>query len=432
MSEIAALILPGVALFVNVFVLLLCLPRRYSLAFTISMFVALFILLVFLSRLFLYPIKPTEVFVLRELRALLFLALIIPLFKGRFFEKLFIYFMPMAIVTGIYFFGRLFAMHCMPDGDWYWFAVFTVTLFLFLVYAVLVFKFGRGIIKKLFAHGTEKEWALYTLAAVIAYYIQQGISPLLEGNALAALFFNIFIFWSLFILCYTIINVHEKFKNKYESDFQRNIISSGVGHYEKITERFDALQIARHDYKYHLNAARELLRRGEIEAGDEYLSGLQTKLEQTELPNFCLNAVINSLLSDYAQRCMESDIAFDASVSLPPEYPIPNYEMCIVLGNLLENAVEACQKLTANRIIMLIVKEQGEGQLAILVRNTFGSELIMDGEQFVSTKKGGGIGLASVRAVVERYGEEFVTKAEAGWFSAMVLWKRAEGKEPAA
>jgi sensor histidine kinase regulating citrate/malate metabolism len=53
--------------------------------------------------------------------------------------------------------------------------------------------------------------------------------------------------------------------------------------------------------------------------------------------------VINSLAADYALRCVEMEIKLDVSINIPKDFSVPNYEMCIVLGNLLENAVEACQ-----------------------------------------------------------------------------------------
>jgi predicted SpoU family rRNA methylase len=79
----------------------------------------------------------------------------------------------------------------------------------------------------------------------------------------------------------------------------------------------------------------------------------------------------------------------------------------------------------ANRKIELSVMPQEE-QLAIMVRNTFDGRVVTDKDQFISTKKDGGIGLQSVRAVVRHYGESFFTEYNQEWFSAFVLWKRAK------
>ena len=212
-------------------------------------------------------------------------------------------------------------------------------------------------------------------------------------------------------------------KKQYEADFARSIISSGRGHYQKMNEIYKDLQVMRHDYKFHLNTALDMLRNGEIEKSGEYLRGLQTKLEAKDLPHFCNNTVINSLIADYVQRCKKLDITFYISISLPDGFYIPNYEMCIALGNLLENAVEACLKLETDRRIELVIMPQG-AQLALMVRNTFNGKVNEDGNQLISTKKDGGIGLQSVRAVVQRYGESFVTEYDRQWFKAYILWKK--------
>ena len=258
-------------------------------------------------------------------------------------------------------------------------------------------------------------------------------------NPVAAYHILFLIMLSLIILCFAIVNTHERIRQKYEADFARDIVASGRGHYQKMNEQYDALRILRHDYKFHLNTAIDMLRRGEIEKSDYYLNGLKLELAEKELPDFCENPVINSLAADYAQRCAEMEIKLDVSIDIPKGASFSNYEMCIVLGNLLENAVEACQKLEKtglasadskpgdkkpDRIIELVVKRQGE-QLAIMVRNTFDGKVVKDGEQLVSTKKdgGGGFGLRSVEAVVDHSGETFFTEYDDKWFNVYVLWK---------
>jgi|GEM_PF-610671 len=246
------------------------------------------------------------------------------------------------------------------------------------------------------------------------------------------------ILYFIFIILYY-IEMQKQAILQREADFAQNIISSSRGHYQKMNELYEAIRIMRHDYKFHLNAAIDMLHRGEIEKSDDYLSGLKRELAEKEMPDFCDNPVINSLIADYARRCSAKtvsnesspEIKMDVSINIPKNFSVPNYEMCIVLGNLLENAIEACQKLEtkSERKIELVVKPQGEitgAQLAIMVRNTFNGKVLKNGEQFISTKKNGdikryGIGLQSVKAVVERYGGIFYTEYDDKWFNTYVF-----------
>lgn len=263
--------------------------------------------------------------------------------------------------------------------------------------------------------------ALYAFSAILSLIIMMILRNVLmethTGTFLLALFFTV---WTYVILCFAVINTHEKIKQKYETDFARDIISSGQEHYQKMNEQYDAIMHMKHDYKFHLSAALDMLRRGETEKGGEYLTGLRVELSKHDLPNYCSNLVINSLIADYAERCEKAGIEHTIKISMPDNLAVPNYDMCIILGNLLENAIEACIKLSEDNALQLVIKQQGE-QLAIIVRNKFDGSVITDGKQFASTKKDGGLGLISIQTIAARYGGQLVTEHDGVWFKSFVL-----------
>ena len=96
--------------------------------------------------------------------------------------------------------------------------------------------------------------------------------------------------------------------------------------------------------------------------------------------------------------------------------------MCIVLGNLLENAVEATTKLNNDRGIGLKINTQND-HLAVIVKNSFKEPITGNGDFPVSSKKNGGLGLRSVQAVATRYGGDLMTEWEGRTFTAYVLLK---------
>lgn len=189
------------------------------------------------------------------------------------------------------------------------------------------------------------------------------------------------------------------------------IISSGREHYLKMNEMYSALSIMRHDYKYHLSAARNMLvNREEAEA---YLSDVESRLSENELPVFCENSVINALLASYYERCKKLRVLFDAKIFLPANSPVPDYALCIILGNLLENAVEACSALESGAKISLSVKSM-LGRLAIMTSNNYPVN------KEPTPKKGGGLGLKSIQAVAEKYGGELLIERKNGIYTAYV------------
>ncbi|MCL2245184.1 MAG: ATP-binding protein [Treponema sp.] len=362
-----------------------------------------------------------------------FIPLVILFFKGHIFEKLFLLFANFFISFSIIiFFSMAFGFFVQYGSMQIFLMMIAAVFFAFTAYIIFVLKFGKRVLEKIFGSGSKKEWALYMISIFILYYSQFFLQRIHVQNNLFYFIAQIFLIWSFIILCYAIINTNEKTKQKYEADFARGIIATGRGHYKKMNELYDALKVMRHDYKFHLNAALEMLQRGETEKGSEYLSGLQNLLKDNDLHNFSDNPVINSLVADYAGKCDELKIDFNVSIKIPPDFSLSNYEMCIVLGNLLENAVEACLKLKPpsenERQIKLAIKPQGE-QLAIMVRNTFDGNVVKDGEKYISTKEnesGTGIGLHSVMAVAGSYGEMFHIEHDSKWFNVFFVWKQGE------
>jgi len=205
-------------------------------------------------------------------------------------------------------------------------------------------------------------------------------------------------------------------------EFARSIVSSGQEHYQKMNELFTALRIMRHDSKYHQNVTLGFLRKGETDKAIEYLGGLQDELSKYELIHFCDNQVINALLLHYAQRCKESNIDFNFKTSMPAKLSISDYDMCIVVGNLLENAFEASQNLNTNKKINLDMMLHNE-QIVLRVENNCKAETA-EKENTVSDR---GLGLRSVQLITERYSGNLSVKqiwhpaGAFGVFTATVL-----------
>jgi len=439
MKEIALIIVPFFSVFTSVFILMFCLTYKKSFLFVINCFIVITLAsgLINVSLIFNGYFELNER--IKIFQSFLYLPLIILLFKEMLFQRMFAFFMLMTVITFLRLLGITLADLFIPYGENICFLMLIIiTFILYFIYAALVLKFGRKLIKKVFAYGHAREWILYFISAAASWLILEYIPPLFQSDLIMALSVMFFVMWSFVILLFAIVNTHEKMKQKYEADFAHDIISTGREHYRKMNEQYDVLKVMRHDYKFHLNTALDMLRRGETEKSDEYLRGLQNQLEEKELLNFCENPVINSLIADYAGKCRGLNIDFNVSIKIPRDFIIQNYEICIVLGNLLENAVEACKKLdpAEERQIKLVVKPQEE-QLAIMVRNTYNGEVIKDGEKFVSTKDSAvydgaahvsnhicGIGLESVMAVAGSYGGMFHVKHDSKWFNVFVVWKQ--------
>lgn len=406
----------------HLFVMLLIFPFKRSARLSIGIFI-LFTAALFASSYFIN----IEVTVISNLfRGLLYLPLSLFLYRGQFFQKVFSFFLNFLITAFLAALSLEISRLFVPfKSDGYFICFLIVYLIIFAGYNTLLILFWRRIYRKLFIDGRRTEWILYSLGIIFSYSALTALRVTL-GTGFIYTMLILFALWSFCILCFAIINTHEKTKQQLDAEFARGIISSGRDHYQKMDEMHDKLRILRHDYKYHLSAARKMLGSGDAEGADKYLTDVENQLSEYEMQSYCSNSVINALISSYAERCAKLDIKFDVDLAMPELLTVPNYEMCIILGNLLENAVEACEKLEYGRVIELAAQSI-PAQLLLMVRNNFSGTVCHDEGKPLSSKPNGGFGLRSVKEVAVRYGGDLLTEWDGGTFTAYVTARSSGG-----
>ena len=194
-----------------------------------------------------------------------------------------------------------------------------------------------------------------------------------------------------------------------------------------MNEQFEKLRIMRHDFKYHQNVLLDFIQKGETDKAIEYLKGQQAEALKHELMHFCNNQVINALLIWYAGQYEKSQIDYTFKAALSEKLPVSDYDLCIVIGNLLENALEASLKLADNRKVDLHILLHND-QLALKIGNNFkvlpGSRKTATGEAvnvLTSQLDGRGLGLRSVQIVTDRYKGKMFIKQLDSVFTVKIL-----------
>jgi len=408
MANIVVFIIIFSSIIISLTTQLLCFPRRKRLLAIIIAYLCVFAVVSVVTSLYFQQ----HLLVIRNFSGFLYLPIIIISFRGLLFKKVFINFSQMLISNSL---GSLsmvtLSFFAYPKSEYYYTLLLIITLILYSVYFMLMLKYAKLLADKLFAHGNNREWGLYSLSVFIAF-IAFSISHLYIENNIVHIFLLFVVFWNYAILCYAIINTHEKSKQKYEANFAKEIISMGGRHYEKLNDLFTALRIMRHDSKYHHNVALNFLRNGKIDKAIEHLSGQQEILSGHDLISFCDNQVINALLVHFSQQCKESDINYSFKVAMPEKIFVSDYDICIIVGNLLQNAFEASKEILENREIFLLMKIHHE-QLVLQVRNNYDSSPVK-ANNFSNTNRG--LGLRSVNLVIERYGGKLLIERNANTF----------------
>ena len=159
---------------------------------------------------------------------------------------------------------------------------------------------------------------------------------------------------------------------------------------------------------------------GEIQ---KYLESLSQRPELNRSNGYTVHPAVDAVLTAMLARGAETGIRAEVRVELPPELPIPNSDLCPLLMNLLENALEANEKAPegAEKWLRVTMHIRGE-YLYVGMENAYFAPVDFDPEEglYRSTKPDTlhGMGLKSARATARKYHSELVLKADGDAFSA--------------
>lgn len=197
--------------------------------------------------------------------------------------------------------------------------------------------------------------------------------------------------------------------------------------YEYISEKNDQNRIYRHDMRHHLAVLKEFAKEGNTDSILEYIQTLNGKLSDSEFVRYCENTTVNAVLSAKLGAAQKIGCVINTSVIIPKELPFDEMDICMVLSNVLENAVNACAKIKdqSKRYINITAEMLDNSKIIISAVNPSEEIISFDREGFpvrgdknVSAKdmQEHGIGLRSVKAVADKYNGYFQCECNEGEF----------------
>lgn len=173
----------------------------------------------------------------------------------------------------------------------------------------------------------------------------------------------------------------------------------------------------------------EFLNKKNPAAAEDYLSQLCNNFNETAIPKVCSNQWADALICHYLKLAKQQDITVNMDLHLPEDIGIDPQDLCVILGNCLENAIEACVRLPEKQLRWIDIKTTiSKGHLNIDIANSFDGLVQRKGDRFGSTKNGSdhGIGLVSVRALTAKYQGHCFISCEEQWFKVAISLRLPE------
>ena len=193
-------------------------------------------------------------------------------------------------------------------------------------------------------------------------------------------------------------------------------------YYPALIEKEQETRAARHDLRHHMSLVREMLGRSDTESLLRYLNEYDENQSRPLRISYCGHYVTDMLLGLYSGLAAKQSTALRIHAEVPDTLPIPDVDLCVMLSNLLENALEASAKLPEGEREIVVRIGEKRGQFIILVENMFDGTFVKDHDKILSAKAQGreGVGIASVRTVVAKYNGETEFYADGARFYSEV------------
>ena len=281
---------------------------------------------------------------------------------------------------------------------------------------------------------------IFLLEKIIQYfYVKKNDIPVERKEGAALLVFpvvSIILMFCIFVLCQTCTNrslrwgitvvslllipmnifqfrIYDKIKEKAKVEKRNLIYQQMVDLYEKqIAEREETtrkIRQFRHDMKLHLSAVRELAEKKDTDGIISYIDELSNGpgMGKSDFANSG-NLLLDGLLNQAYERAVKAKIQMKLRLEIPYKLNISDADLYVILGNALENALEASEKVPREegRLIELSLVYKN-GDLRIGIRNRYAEEPRKDSKgTFLSSKINSeyhGIGLYSIRETVKKY-----------------------------
>lgn len=208
---------------------------------------------------------------------------------------------------------------------------------------------------------------------------------------------------------------------KWENEILKQEAQSYANQLEMTLQAENKIKIMRHDMRHHIMELQILAEKGQTKDIQKYLDQMTDFIKMPKEIVESGNIITDCLINFFLQKAKENLNEVKIDVSLPEEIK-HSFDLNIVLGNLLENAIEASRKSEEKLLIISLYHDAGI--LKIKVRNSFSGAIMKGRSGFITNKEHKeehGIGLKSVRKIVENYDGILETRTEGQYFEVKVI-----------
>ncbi len=277
-------------------------------------------------------------------------------------------------------------------------------------------------------------WHIYILPAVslfacfLSYLFGGDIRDRLSENyipLMLLILLGLSVYISIIHSLKTITKQYAMREENQKMQAEREYLQLAAGNMSRRLELMEEVSAqnsrAAHDRRHFNNVLLELLEQEKIGEATALLQS-QNQMTQKISRVYCENPAVNAAVCHYAALAEQAGISTETQLDIPRELTVDSLEFSMVVSNLLENAIQACGRITDGTRLYLRFTCKGVGRLLLEMENPCGSDTALDGNGYpLAGQEDHGIGSKSVIAFAKKYDGELIYNIENGVFRVRLL-----------
>ncbi|MBE5948163.1 MAG: GHKL domain-containing protein [Lachnospiraceae bacterium] len=208
--------------------------------------------------------------------------------------------------------------------------------------------------------------------------------------------------------------------DKHIAAYQRELIET---HYAEVENMYKQIRGWRHDYRNHIQTMKAYAAEGDLDSINAYLDKLDIDLKTVDTVIKTGNKMVDAIVNSKISLAKSKNVPVKADAHIPVALTISEIDLCVIIGNLFDNAIEASLTLPEGERMIRVYMDMKNTQLYMSFTNfTATKKQKKSGSIFKTTKgKGHGFGLVRIDDIVERYGGYLSRNSEDGAFTTEIL-----------
>lgn len=374
--------------------------------------------------------------ILRVIQLSVMLILSTAFIKGERFKMLFTFFASFPYMSAVSAISRFIAQYISPDYNVQLRALVVVQALITLVLFYPALLLWRHTV--VLPLGTEKEdfWRtsfIIPLAISIVDLLSMEYGGLAIEISIFKMLERVALLGCIISCSYFTVHVRRQVAHRDElverSRRDRLLLDVQQQQYDMLAEYIEKSRTARHDFKHHVIALKSLCEQNDIEKVREYLNSATVDMPTDLRVNVSPNRTTNAIFDYYLKKAKDAGITFKMDMRISEDFGFSDSDLCIMLGNILENAIEGCLTVEKEKRFIRIGSSEHAGRLFLTFDNSYDGvfkpgikgNALSRKRDYVRT----GVGIRSIKAVVEKYGGTMQIEAKEDVFClSLVLVKK--------